>query len=105
MAYYVGTVGRADTMTALMSWLVARHGIEPLLKAPDGVEVTAREAHGQVYLFVLNHTHAERRVTLPGPCTDLLTDARRRRSPWPPTRWPSWFARARARCWLACFPH
>ncbi len=76
MAYYVGTVGRADTMTALMSWLVARHGIEPLLKAPDGVEVTAREAHGQVYLFVLNHTHAERRVTLPAANTDLLTDSR-----------------------------
>jgi len=74
--YYLGTVGAPETMSALMSWLAARHGIEPLLKAPDGVEVTRRERDGQAFLFVLNHSCAERRVTLDGPCRELLSGER-----------------------------
>ncbi len=74
--YYVGTVGHAETMTALMAWLAARHGIDPALKTPDGVEVACRERNGHAYLFVLNHTDAERRVALPGTYHDLLSDQR-----------------------------
>ncbi|MBC7236451.1 MAG: beta-galactosidase trimerization domain-containing protein, partial [Chloroflexi bacterium] len=71
---YVGTVGNKDLYYLLTSWLTARCGLGPLLKAPEGVEVAVRECKGTSYLFVLNHTDREQLVRVPYRCRDLLSE-------------------------------
>ncbi|MGQ9680971.1 MAG: beta-galactosidase [Anaerolineae bacterium] len=72
-ALYIGTIGNAAAYDCLFAWLLPRIGVQPLLNAPAGVEVTARW-HGQKrLLFVLNHTSAPQNVSLPGECRDLLS--------------------------------
>ena len=72
-AVYVGTMGSEDLCAALATWLMSQAGLRPLLTAPSGVEVVARDNQGVTYLFVLNHADAERTVELPYPCVDLIT--------------------------------
>jgi beta-galactosidase len=53
---YVGTLGDAPLYEALVGWLLDLAGVQPLLTAPEGVEVTERWQGDQRLLFVLNHT-------------------------------------------------
>ncbi len=69
---YVGTMGGAPLYVTLSGWLLNRAGVQPLLVAPVGVEVTERWQGDQRLLFVLNHTAVEREVTLDGRYIDLL---------------------------------
>jgi beta-galactosidase len=73
-AVYVGTMGNKGLYTVLSAWLVARSHLAPLLKAPKGVEIAARERNGTSYLFVLNHTDEEQLVRIPYPSHDLISD-------------------------------
>ena len=69
---YVGTVGNVDLYRALAGWLLDLAGVQPLLTAPEGVEVTERWEGDQRLLFVLNHTDQEQQITLDGRYTNLL---------------------------------
>ena len=69
---YVGTLGDAPFYEALVGWLLDLAGVQPLLTAPEGVEVTERWQGDQRLLFVLNHTGLEQEVTLGRRYTNLL---------------------------------
>ena len=72
-ALYAGTVGDPAFYESLVGWLLESTGVQPLLQAPPGVEVTARWQGERRLLFVLNHTDAPQTVELPGELRDLLT--------------------------------
>ncbi|WP_214411179.1 beta-galactosidase [Sphaerisporangium fuscum] len=63
-----------DDVTALLDAELAEAGVRPVAEVPAGVEATRRGA----YLFLLNHTTAPARLTLPCPGADLLTGRRLR---------------------------
>jgi len=69
---YVGTLGDAPLYEVLAGWLLNLAGVQPLLTAPEGVEVTERWQGDQRLLFVLNHTDREQEVTLDKRYMDLL---------------------------------
>jgi beta-galactosidase len=71
---YVGTVGDADLYEALADWLLGLAGVQPILAAPEGVEVTERWQGDDRLLFLLNHTGHAQEVDLDGHCTDLLRE-------------------------------
>lgn len=70
-AVYVGTLS-APIYEALCPLLLEWAGVEPLLAAPPGVEVTARWRNDQRLLFILNHTSQPQTVQLEGQYLDLL---------------------------------
>ncbi len=72
-AVYVGTVGNPAAYDCLFESLLRVTGVQPLLEAPAGVEVTARWQGQRRLLFVLNHTEAPQSVDLPGELRDLLS--------------------------------
>jgi beta-galactosidase len=74
-AIYIGTVGDTHFYEVMARWLLRQAGIDPLLEAPPGVEVTERRQGDRRLLFVLNHSTEEQSVELPRPYTDLLTGA------------------------------
>jgi len=72
-AVYVGTVGDADLYETLADWLLGLAGVEPVLAAPEGVEVTERWQGASRLLFVLNHTGQAQEVDLNGHTVDILS--------------------------------
>jgi beta-galactosidase len=69
---YVGTLGEAALFDALAGWTLSQAAVQPLLKAPAGVEVTARYQNGTRLLFVLNHTKETQWITLDATYRNLL---------------------------------
>jgi len=69
---YVGTMGDGRLHETLAGWLLTLAGVEALLTAPKGLEVTERWQGDQRLLFVLNHTEREQEVTLGRRYRDLL---------------------------------
>lgn len=72
-ALYVATRPDGTLVANLVGMLLDELGITPPLEAPQGVEVTEREADGRSYTFVLNHNTSHAHVSLPVPMRDLLT--------------------------------
>ncbi|MCA1597180.1 MAG: beta-galactosidase, partial [Chloroflexi bacterium] len=75
-AYYLATVLEKQALAGLLGKLVADAGISPPLgvRPPQGVEVTARVSPGgSRLLYLLNHNASPGVVSLPGPCTDVLS--------------------------------
>jgi len=75
-ALYVATRPEPALMANLVGMLLDDLGIAPPLEAPQGVEVTRREADGRGYIFVLNHNTFPVHLSLPDPMRDLLTGTR-----------------------------
>lgn len=71
---YVGTVGEASLYDLFIPWLLDLAEIQPILDAPEGVEVSERWQGDQRLLFLLNHTAEEQEVVLDKPSTNLLED-------------------------------
>jgi beta-galactosidase len=69
---YVGTVGNVDLYQVLAGWLLDLADVQPLLTAPEGVEVTERWDGYRRLLFVLNHTDQEQQVALDGRYKNLF---------------------------------
>jgi beta-galactosidase len=69
---YAGTLGETAVFDALASWILAGSGVQPLLDAPEGVEVTARWQNGARLLFVLNHTKENQQLHLDRAYRNLL---------------------------------
>ena len=69
---YVGALGDAGLYETLADWLLDSVGVQAILTAPKGIEVTERWQGPQRLVFVLNHTDREQEVDLDGRYTDLL---------------------------------
>lgn len=86
-AWYVATSPEPKFLKDLMQTICIDHGIEPVLKAPEGVEVTKRVKEGVEFTFVLNHMPESKPVPLEGETyVDLLTGEEHRDSCEVPAR-------------------
>ncbi|WP_339219942.1 beta-galactosidase [Paenibacillus sp. FSL W7-1279] len=86
-AWYVATSPEPKFLKDLMQTICNDHGIEPVLKAPEGVEVTKRVKEGVEFTFVLNHMPESKLVPLAGETyVDLLTGEEHRDSCEVPAR-------------------
>ncbi|MGG4340128.1 beta-galactosidase [Paenibacillus lautus] len=86
-AWYVATSPEPKFLKDLMQTICNDHGIEPVLKAPEGVEVTKRVKEGVEFTFVLNHMPESKPVPLEGETyVDLLTGEEHRDSCEVPAR-------------------
>ncbi|GGH86009.1 beta-galactosidase [Pullulanibacillus pueri] len=63
-AWYVASSPDEGFLKDFLSHLCEDKGIQPLLKTPQGVEVTERVKDDQTYLFILNHNEASATVDL-----------------------------------------
>ncbi|NMO97224.1 beta-galactosidase [Paenibacillus lemnae] len=73
-AWYVATSPETGMLKDLLAEICREHGIEPVLNAPAGVEVSSRTKEGRTYTFVLNHLAEESSVPLNGErFKDLLS--------------------------------
>lgn len=64
-AYYIASDPEDRFLDDFYGGLLLHHGIEPLLDAPPGVEVTVRQGEQASLFFVLNHTREAHQVKLP----------------------------------------
>jgi beta-galactosidase len=75
VVYYCSAGLDRAGMSLLLERARADAGVEPLLHAPDGVEVCRRAAEDRSYLFVLNHTDGDVEIEMPSEETfHLLGD-------------------------------
>ena len=77
-AYYLGTKLDEAELARVLDGVCGRAKVEPLLRAPENVEVTLREKDGARFLFLLNHGAKTVTVRLPAEKFagwDLLTGA------------------------------
>jgi beta-galactosidase len=72
LAYYVATRPDAELLRELLGTILGARGIAAPLDAPEGVEVTQRQAAGQTFTFVLNHTVDAQQIPLPRAMRDLI---------------------------------
>lgn len=73
-AVYIGTVGEASLYDALVRWLLDLADVEPILAAPEAIEVSERWQGGERLLFLLNHGVEEQEVLLEEPRASLLEE-------------------------------
>jgi beta-galactosidase len=73
-AIYVGTFGDLALYKKLSSWMIQLAGVYPVLRAPQGIEVTERWQDGKKILFLLNHTQNRMEVMLDQRYANLLSD-------------------------------
>ncbi|MEC0309583.1 beta-galactosidase [Paenibacillus lautus] len=86
-AWYVATSPEPKFLKDLMQTICNDHGIKPVLKAPEDVEVTRRVKEGAEFIFVLNHMPESKPVPLEGETyVDLLTGEEHRDSCEVPAR-------------------
>ena len=72
-AIYIGTISTQPFYHDLIVWLRQLVGLFPLLKVPDTVEVSMRQADGRKIYFLLNHQHTPVRLSFYKPMHDFLT--------------------------------
>jgi beta-galactosidase len=63
-AWYIASDPEQEMLERLMVHICQGKGIEPLLDAPEGVEVTRRRKDGRSFTFLLNHSDEEKKVSL-----------------------------------------
>lgn len=74
LAYYIGSDPEIAFLEALYGSIADHYGLQPVVDAPQGVEVTLRQKAGKDFLFILNHNDHDVDVPLrDGSYTDLLT--------------------------------
>jgi beta-galactosidase len=71
-SYYLGTCLGSDGMAWLLDRALGEAGVQPLLAAPEGVEIGRRTDGAQHFTFVLNHNDHAVEINLPAPARDLL---------------------------------
>jgi beta-galactosidase len=72
-AIYVGTMSNQVFYCDLVMWLRTLCKLQPLLKAPDTVEVSLRQGENKKVYFLLNHQHTPVRINFFKPMHDFLT--------------------------------
>ena len=73
MAYYVGTSSEDGFYQDFLAKLCLENGLQPVLDAPESVEVTCRENKNGRFIFVLNHDEQTHTLMLHGKYKELLT--------------------------------
>lgn len=63
-AYYVASSPDAAFLQGFLKNLCEEKGIQPLLDAPEGVEVARRVKDGKAFLFLLNHNEGSAEVAI-----------------------------------------
>ena len=74
-AYYVGSISDDGFYSDYLWDICTEHGIKPVLECDEDVEVTERSGKNGRYLFVLNHSDAEKQIKAPGSVTDIISGA------------------------------
>ena len=72
---YLGVMGNGDYYKAIARWIAWLAGIEPLLAAPEGVEIAERWQGERRILVVLNHKGQPQKIKLEVSYTNLLDGA------------------------------
>lgn len=72
-AIYVGTMSQQPLYNDLVVWLRQMVSLHPLIKVPDTIEVSLRQAEGRKIFFLLNHQNSPVRITFYKPMHDFLT--------------------------------
>jgi beta-galactosidase len=73
-AYYVGTFTEDRFFESIVSKVLHETGVQPLLNAPEEVEVTIRtDGHKSVY-FILNRAPEPKKIVLSGTYRDVFED-------------------------------
>ncbi|MDR0534475.1 MAG: beta-galactosidase [Verrucomicrobiales bacterium] len=65
-AWYLATRLPGEVNRELFGMICREAGVQPLLEAPKGVEVSLRERDSSRYLFIINHTDANHEISLGG---------------------------------------
>ena len=76
-AYYVATASDEKFYRKFLKDVCGEAGIQPALRVPEGVEVTARSRGEQKLWYLLNHNETSVTVQLPVPTEELLTGEKR----------------------------
>ena len=72
-AYYVGTISDDNFYSDYLLEICAEYGIKPVIECDEEVEVTERSNEKGSYIFVLNHSEAEKQIKTPALMTDILS--------------------------------
>jgi beta-galactosidase len=71
-AVYLGADLDGASLGRVLMTLLGANGIKSGFAAPRGVELTVRKSGGKQWVFVLNHTSAKQKVSLPGAFQETL---------------------------------
>ncbi len=72
--WYVGTVVKEpEFYDKLIASVLADAKVRPVVRPPEGVEVSVRQGAGKRVLFLVNHTEEKKVVTVPTGKRDLLS--------------------------------
>ncbi|WP_078544711.1 beta-galactosidase [Litchfieldia alkalitelluris] len=75
-AWYIASSPEPKFLQELARHLCKEKGIEPVMEAPSGVEVTRREKDGRLFMFILNHTNLNQNLDIKEKTyKDLLSGA------------------------------
>ena len=72
-AYYVGTISDNAFYSDYLWDICVEHGIKPVLECDEDLEVTERSSEKGRYLFVLNHSDAEKQIKAPESMKDIIS--------------------------------
>ncbi|MCX6345546.1 MAG: beta-galactosidase [Armatimonadetes bacterium] len=72
-AYYIGTQPESDFMITLMDAVAKDAGVTLGIPTPQDVEACERVGEGKKLTFIINHTEQTQNVSIPEPCTNLIT--------------------------------
>lgn len=72
--YYVATQSDDDFYREYLGEICREAGIEPIMEAPDDMEVTRRVNKNGTFVFLLNHGEEARIMAMPFAGTDLLSE-------------------------------
>ncbi len=74
LGYYVGTIVEQESFyDELMSEVLDRAGVVPVVKPPHGVEAMTREDDGKRILFLINHAELPRTLEVPAGKRELIS--------------------------------
>jgi len=74
-AYYLGTIVREiEFYDMLISEILRKANIHPLVHLPAGVELSIREGKNKKIMFLINHTEEEKSVPIPDGKLELLSN-------------------------------
>lgn len=72
-AYYYGSTFDVDTVKFFLEKLSVIEPLEAVLNLPEGCELAVRRKDGVDYIFVLNYSKEEVKITLKSPLDELLS--------------------------------
>lgn len=80
-AYYIATASEKAFYRDFLGDICGEAGVFPVLKTPEGVEVCSRENGEKRFIFVMNHSEADREILLPAAMEEVITGQSREAGP------------------------